>query len=296
MRHSDDSTNWRTAADDSTGGHTAADDSTGGRTTADDTTVGERAVELEADATVLRGMALVTCRLHNRTGTVRAVRLRDRLPGATLPPRRDGVPERGWTDGSYTTVLPAYASRAVGYASPVGDERPTEPAEVAAVGDPATLSGDGDRVRHARRELDDWAPPRAVVDGATASVAVGESTGPAAVDAAAASVAVDGGTAADDGRAPPVPAEEPFADGAVPTAVAAYLEAAAERVERAAATEAGVPEATAALRDTHHTPATLEQAVARDETALRILARRAEELADRAAEATVPVDSLRRLS
>lgn len=272
-----------------------SDDNTDGRTAADDTAAGERAVELEADATILRGMALVTCRLSNRTATARAVRLRDRLPGATLPPRRDGVPVRGWTDGSYTTVLPAYGSRAVGYASPVGDEQPTEPAAVAAVGDPATLAGDGDRVRHARRELDGWAPPRGVVDGATAAVAVDESTGSGAVGEVA-SVAVDGGTAAEDGSEPPVPAEEPFADGAVPAAVAAYLEAAAERVERAAATEAGVSEATAALRDTHHTPATLEQAVARDETALRTLARRAGALADRAAETTVPVDSLRRLS
>lgn len=245
-------------------------------TTSDTATDSDRAVDLEADATVLRGVALVTCRLHNRTDAPRAVRLRDRLPGATLPPRRDGVPERGWTDGSYTTVLPAYASRAVGYASPVGDDRPTEPVVVEAVGDPATLAGDGDRVRHARRELAAWAPPRAVVDDGTAT-------------------AGDGGDPADE-RDRPVPGDEPFADGAVPAAVEAYLDAAEERIDRAAATDEGVREATAALRDTHHTPATLEQAVARDETALRLLARRAEELADRAGAATVPVDSLRRLS
>jgi hypothetical protein len=40
----------------------------------------------------------------------------------------------------------------------------------------------------------------------------------------------------------------------------------------------------------------LEQAVARDEAALRALADRATALADRAAAADVPVDSLRRLS
>ena len=257
--------------------HGGTDGRTADGTTAGDTAAnGDRAVDLEADATVLRGVALVTCRLHNRTDVPRAVRLRDRLPGATLPPRRDGVPERGWTDGSYTTVLPAYASRAVGYASPVGDDPPTEPVTVEAVGDPATLAGDRDRVRHARRELPAWAPPRAVVDDGAATARDREE--------------------ASDERARPVPADEPFADGAVPAAVEAYLDAAEERIDRAAATDDDIREATAALRDTHHTPATLEQAVARDETALRSVAERAERLADRAAETTVPVDSLRRLS
>jgi hypothetical protein len=238
-------------------------------------------VGLETDATRLDGVVLVTCRLHNRTTTARAVRLRDELPGETLPPRRDGVPERGWDGDTYTTVVPPETTHPVGYASPADGDLPDAPATLVTVDDPATFA-DGDRVDHARRELADWAPPaevlpqRLVPDGGSPD-----------------GVAADGDTRAGDSDGVD---SEAFADGTVPTVVAAYLEAAAERIDRAAATAEGVQAATDALRDTHHTPVTLEQAVARDEAALRALAEWAATLADRAAAASVPVDSLRRLS
>ena len=277
-------------------------------------------VVLDATATRLNGVALVTCRLHNQTTTRRAVTLRDELPGPTLPPRRDGVPERGWSDDTYTTVLPPTTTRAVGYASPVDGPLPDLPAVLVAVTDPAAADT-GDRVSHARRELPGWAPPNDVVGGVVADGDIVTDSETAADTEAV----TDGGTADDNKTAPadgttgddttdtdstasrnrttfrPEPDightdREPFADGTVPTAVAAYLDAAAERIDRAAATADGVQAATDALRDTHHTPVTLEQAVARDEAALRALADRAATLADRAAAADVPVDSLRRLS
>ena len=304
-------------------------------------------VGVETDATRLDGVVLVTCRLHNRTTTPRAVRLRDELPGETLPPRRDGVPERGWDDDTYTAVVPPETTHAVGYASTSDGPLPDTPATLVAVDDPATLVDTDDRVGHARRELADWAPPaeilpqRLVADGGPTD---GETSDREAVDGEASDgetsdrEAVDGeasdGETSDEGASEdaetantgttkdgetgtesgchsssaantvaltPVGGSDdtdraPFADGAIPTVVAAYLDAAAERIDRAAATAEGVQAATDALRDTHHTPVTLEQAVARDEAALRALAERAATLADRAAAASVPVDSLRRLS
>lgn len=258
-------------------------------------------VTVDADATRLGRVVLVTCRLHNRTTAPRAITLRDELPGPTLPPRRSGVPERGWSGDTYTTVLPPAATRPVGYASPtdgsLADERlPEPPATVVAVDDPSAADT-GDRVAHARRELTAWAPPddilprRVVADGGT----------PDDGEAGADTETVAGDSVGDGTAPPPDPTgggtdPESFADGTVPTVVAAYLDAAAERIDRAAATADGVQAATDALRDTHHTPVTLEQAVARDEAALRALADRAATLADRAAAADVPVDSLRRLS
>jgi hypothetical protein len=294
-------------------------------------------VTVDADATRLGRVVLVTCRLHNRTTAPRAVTLRDELPGPTLPPRRNGVPERGWNDDTYTTVLPPAATQAVGYASPRDgslseDPLPEPPATVVAVDDPATTDT-GDRVSHARRELPGWAPPddvvqeRVVADGGTTAddetavdgrtttgdeaTADGETTPDGEATAGDETVAdgrttVDGEATVDSetvaaAGVPPEPdtahpATGSFADGTVPTVVAAYLDAAAERIERAEGTAEGVQAATDALRDTHHTPVTLEQAVARDEAALRALAERAATLADRAAAADVPVDSLRRLS
>jgi len=273
-------------------------------------------VALDADATRLDGVALVTCRLHNRTTTARAVRLRDELAGETLPPRRDGVPERGWDGDTYTTVLPPETTHAVGYASPTDGPLPDSPAALVAVGDPGTLADTDDRVGHARRELADWAPPedvvgqRAVADGGTPDgettrddETTGDGTARGEETTARGSCRPSTTRRAGGDTVAPVPAQcsdsparGSFADGTLPTVVTAYLDAAAERIDRAAATADGVQAATDALRDSHHTPVTLEQAVARDEAALRALADRAATLADRADSVTVPVDSLRRLS
>lgn len=282
----------------------------------------ERGVSVETDATVRGGVALVTCRLANETSVPRGVRLVDRLDGPTLPPRRDGVPEHGWDDDTYTTVVDPGETVAVGYACPVG-ERPLAdpPAAVAAVGDPEAVAPDtgvGATVAAARRSLDGWQPPRDAVptpphsaDGDRTTEAVDSNATTEANTGTAANASEPVATSPDrttdrsepaatstgrpTGRSDRV-TTEPFADGVLPAGVAEYLDDAADRVARAEGTGGSVPETTAALRDTHHTPVTLEQAVARDAAALRQLAERAEALATRAAAADVPVDTLRRVA
>ncbi|MEZ3116003.1 hypothetical protein RYH80_08735 [Halobaculum sp. MBLA0147] len=270
----------------------------------------EPRVSLETDATVRDGVALVTCRLANETNVPRGVRIVDRLDGPTLPPRRDGVPEHGWDDDTYTTVVGPGETVAVGYACPVG-ERPLAdpPATVAAVGDPEVVAPDTGvdaTVAAARRSLDGWQPPRDAVPTPAQSVDDGDQTAgaadPSATAEGTAGIAPDAVTAETEasssgaaGRPEPT-ATEPFADGVLPAGVAEYLDVAADRVARAEGTGDSVPETTAALWDTHHTPVTLEQAVARDAAALRRLAERAEALATRAAAADVPVDTLRRVA
>lgn len=240
-------------------------------------------VSLTASVTVTEGIALVTCRIENDTPVPRGVRLADRLDGPTMPPRREGEPVEGWDDSEYATVVAADSEVAVGYACPVGERAvPDPPAELVAVGDPEiACHTDENLVAHAQRTLGAYRPPRDAVPVPDQSSA----DAPTALDSC-------GEDASEEDTRPTA-----FADGIVPTRVAAYLDAAEERVARAEGTTDGsVTDITAALRDSHHTPVTLEQAVARDEGALREISKRAEALAERAAAADVPVDTLRRLA
>ncbi|WP_439027807.1 DUF7857 domain-containing protein [Haloarchaeobius sp. DT45] len=99
------------------------------------------------------------------------------------PPRRQGLPEAGWEDGSVTLVVPARGVRGVGFASPDAPEsvsdgaslvsvlaaEPTTPAErtlphsaaglVRTLGDPTPP---GDVVPAPRRSEPSQTPPRAV--------------------------------------------------------------------------------------------------------------------------------------
>ncbi|MEF8779160.1 MAG: hypothetical protein V5A46_00605 [Haloferacaceae archaeon] len=107
------------------------------------------------------GVTFVRATVHNPAPVTRHVRLENRLDGAVLPPRRNGVPERGWDEDGVTLTVPPEATLGVGYAcrSP-----PAEPP----VGIEATGRGpapDDSGVRRARRALGTFRPPRAVVAG-----------------------------------------------------------------------------------------------------------------------------------
>lgn len=304
-------------------------------------------VDLSTEVNVVHGVALVTCRIRNRTPVPRGVRVIDRLDGPTLPPRSNGVSAAGWTDSTHETVVPAGETTAVGYACPLGDdatvrESVEEPVELDAVGAPAIGRSEEDNteqlVAHARR-LGDSRPPRDAIpepecdaggaggDGNTGVTA--DTGGDTAVDADRTTADTDRTAASDDSTAAETgcsaasddsttkdtdrtttdtdstttdtdsttTAQTPLADGICPVPVETYFDRAAVRIQRAEATTDGsVESVAAAFRQSHHTPVTLEQAVARDEAALRAIAERAAELADRAAETDVPVDSLRRLA
>lgn len=305
---------------------------------ASETVVSERSaeytdpVDLSTEVNVVHGVALVTCRIRNRTPVPRGVRVIDRLDGPTLPPRSNGVSAAGWTDSTHETVVPAGETTAVGYACPLGEDATVresieEPVELDAVGAPAIGRSDGDDteqlVAHARRLGDSRPPSDAIPDpecdaggasddgdtGVTADTgggtAVNSDRTAAGDDSTAAdtdrTAARDDSTTTDTDRTTThtdrtATAQPPLADGICPVPVETYFDRATVRIQRAEATTDGsVESVAAAFRQSHHTPVTLEQAVARDEAALRAIAERAAELADRAAETEVPVDSLRRL-
>ncbi|WP_424007613.1 hypothetical protein [Haloferax denitrificans] len=70
----------------------------------------------DIDVTAADGVALVSVRVDNGSPVDRRVRLRNRLDGPVLPPRRAGVPESGWDDEGFEGVVPAGSTVALGYA------------------------------------------------------------------------------------------------------------------------------------------------------------------------------------
>jgi len=79
---------------------------------------------LELDSHVERraGVALVTLVVRNPTDAPRRGRVANLLAGPVWPPRCEGVPAAGWDDGGFEGVVPARDRRALGYASPVGED------------------------------------------------------------------------------------------------------------------------------------------------------------------------------
>ncbi|POG56798.1 DUF7857 domain-containing protein [Haloferax marisrubri] len=73
----------------------------------------------DIDVTADDGVALVSVRVDNDAPVARRVRLRNRLDGPVLPPRRAGVPEPGWDDDGFEGVVPAGSTVALGYAVPL---------------------------------------------------------------------------------------------------------------------------------------------------------------------------------
>ncbi|ELZ76019.1 hypothetical protein C455_15378 [Haloferax larsenii JCM 13917] len=73
-------------------------------------------MDFDVDVSVADAVALVTVRFDNTTPVDQRVRLRNRLDGPVLPPRRSGVPEDGWDETGFEGVVPADSTLAVGYA------------------------------------------------------------------------------------------------------------------------------------------------------------------------------------
>jgi hypothetical protein len=73
-------------------------------------------VSLDWTTTHESGVTFVTCLLDAGDAT-RRVRLRNELAGPLWPPRRQGLPEAGWTDGGFDGVV-GPGTHALGYATP----------------------------------------------------------------------------------------------------------------------------------------------------------------------------------
>ncbi|PSP78774.1 hypothetical protein BRC81_07050 [Halobacteriales archaeon QS_1_68_20] len=69
-------------------------------------------------------VTLVDAVVESSAPTPRRVRIESTLEGPVWPPRRDGLPERGWNGDAFEGVVPADGRLALGFASPA---EPTEP-------------------------------------------------------------------------------------------------------------------------------------------------------------------------
>ncbi|MFW5935376.1 MAG: hypothetical protein ACOCQL_05955 [Halolamina sp.] len=244
-------------------------------------------MELDWSQEAAGPVTLVHARLRNERATDRRVRLRNRLDGPVLPPRRHGVPEAGWDREGTTAVVPAGERVAVGYACPApAADPPVVVVEVTAT------EGDAEEEspETAVRELGDHRPPRAVLGSSRSE--------PAPDDA---ELTEEAGTceAASDVLANSEPATGDPAIDTSPEELATRLDRSRSRIRTAEAlTAAGVTEATALLaanggvRGIESLAADLDA----DARELRALARTANALADRAAAAAPPSEALRRLS
>ncbi|MDS0297469.1 hypothetical protein NDI76_01770 [Halogeometricum sp. S1BR25-6] len=232
---------------------------------------------MEHDCTTesVAGATLVTVRVRNEAPVPRRVRVRNELPGPVLPPRREGVPERGWDESGFEGVLDAGEERTLGYACPVASEG-DRPVSVASLGR-AEGEREDDRENEAIRALGRARPPAdavpvSVPDSSLASESPSDGD---AFEPAESDVSAENSSEPDVNGSNPKPR---------PPAVASWFDAVETRVRLAERlTDATAADAASAL-ETAGDVSGLASAVAADEAALRAVAARADELADRAAE------------
>jgi len=215
------------------------------------------------------GVALVTVDLRNPSPVDRGVRVRNRLDGPVLPPRRAGVPDPGWDETGFEGIVAADGRRTLGYACPAPVERPP----VTVVDEGRADGMESDPAAAAVRDLGDPRPP---------------------------SDAIPGSTAVDDGRDESGEPTDPNAvDGdPVPPAVESWLAAVEDRIGRGERLTNGSVEATTAALEADDAAAVtvLDAQLSADAAALEAVAERVASLADRVAAVDVPVEALRRLS
>lgn len=278
-------------------------------------------VSLSATTDRWDGVTLVTARLQG-AGVAQRVRLANRLDGPVWPPRRNGVPEEGWKEGSYETVVPADQTVAVGYASPAPPtDDPLQIAEQTIVDQrddhEATTPAD------VLRELGDPSPPRDAVpipiteesDGSTqadlAAGPQGTSNGGPPKDGDDAD-RLSGDPARDPESTRPARAWEPVrgvpgqemqaqeTPCQAPAAVHGWLDTVEERVETAERLAAAdtLPEATEALRAAGSLAQAedLVETLQDEEATLEAIASRADRLAQRSTESDVPLATFERLA
>ncbi|RLM68114.1 hypothetical protein DVK05_10145 [Halorubrum sp. Atlit-8R] len=274
--------------------------------------------------------SLVAVRVRNDGAVPRRVRIESRLDGPVLPPRRGGVPERGWDAGGVTAVIDPGERAAFGFAAvaepvdPPVEIASVEPATAEPNGDDAATGGDADRVREAVRDLDSHRPPRQAVDGAGAvngdgnAVDGDESGGARASDSdededeterarSGADAGFDDAGSDDEAdsieRAGEGDAERSATVESPPSAAAdgvdAWFAAVEDRVERAERLSgADLETATAAVEEAGglDAVASLDERVAADAERLRAVRDRAAALAERAEASEVPTAALEDLA
>ncbi|RDZ66031.1 hypothetical protein C5B90_06705 [Haloferax sp. Atlit-12N] len=285
----------------------------------------------DIDVAVDDGVALVSVRVHNDAPVDRRVRLRNRLDGSVLPPRRAGVPEAGWDDDGFEGVVPAGSTVALGYAvspsstadAPGAQDLPDRAVDVSALGraDGAERTT-GSTPDDAVRTLGSARPPADAVPVASDLPPTLEPETPEPTPSTTSD-------ASDGERREPLPSSEPRTrperpepseqptDADVSAAVGCPEERGHETAQSLEAEPPESPEPLTAFErrielaerldgaSVADAAATLSEADAgvealesldSDRERLRRLAARATALADRAADADPDVDALRRLA
>lgn len=225
------------------------------------------------------GVWFVACRVHNAAAVARRVRIRSRLDGPVLPPRRSGVPEAGWDADGVTLRLDPDERRGIGFAVTAADARdpPVAVAESDRIDEDAT--GSDRSARAAVRDLDDHRPPRdAVSDGDRTAAVASDADAPVAPDPSDATV-------------------DPDRIG--PDRMADWLDAVERRIERAERlTDADLETATEVVAAAGGLDAVdaLDDRIDADAEALERVRDRAAALADRAEATDAPSEALDRLA
>ena len=278
------------------------------------------------------GARFVACRVHNAAAVPRRVRVRSRIDGPVLPPRRSGVPEAGWDAAGVTLRLEPDECRGVGFAAvapadgaiadppvEVADARPIDDADPPTVTADAAVRSLGDHrpprdVLVAPRRTDPLAAAEACAENGTdldATPSIGDDDAPSgsAVDDVDGVDDMDG---MDDGDHETEPRDH-RSDLEAPSVVSLEADELAEpferaerrlewierRIERAERlTDADLATATDAVDRLGGAAAvaSLEERVSDDAAALRRLSERAAALASRAEGTDVPTDALERLA
>lgn len=249
--------------------------------------------DFRSDGLETDGVVLVQIRLENPDPVAQHVRVLNTLDGPSLYPRRRGVPEAGWDRNGFAGEVPAGADRALGYACPAPIETP--PIELEQIDEDAVAAADGSMSPAAVvREHGEAVPPTAAVresateDGPSVRSEASLTAGSERPEATA---RTDRTSAQHpDGRTDESP---------LPGSVVTWLERIERRIVRAERLEgATVPEATTVLAETGGLEPALEEVekLSADVHALRALATRASDLAERADGVDVPAEPLEELA
>lgn len=239
-------------------------------------------VTLDCTTSRHEGVTLVTARLRDVDGPTR-VRVENRLDGPVWPPRSEGLPEAGWREDGFDGIVEP-GTPALGYASPAA---PAEPPAALVEAEPVPEGRDDEAMTDSPaavvRELGDPSPPADAVPTGTA------------VSGASTPVQPEQPVPAGDTRQSPEPTEAETASD-LPDALGPWMAQMARRVDHAESLAAAetLPEATEAVRDAGGLDGVRD--LTDDERTLRLVARRARRLAERRADADVPVETLAALA
>ncbi|MEF8774316.1 MAG: hypothetical protein V5A23_03480 [Halobacteriales archaeon] len=81
-------------------------------------------IDCDCSVRTAGGAALVAAVVSSTAPTPRRVRAVPRVDAPVWPPRRNGVPEREWSDGELSVVVPAGSRLAIGFATPASPDSP----------------------------------------------------------------------------------------------------------------------------------------------------------------------------